>query len=483
MDLVDGPLAQKEAWNNLKGLLAEAREVLKVKMHEWKNKDKERDLAVQSLEILLKESEERGSALAKLLNMAQEHSQSEGTNGGNIAELEEQLSRNEERIRDLLREKDEKKAEADGLESFLRACETHTTQVEEQLSKNEERMRDLHHEKDSHKAEVERLDDLLKADETKTAEFFKTLREEEEGQYREEIERLHEHLLLKEEEDEQYREEIERLHEIHNASEGKVAELLNIALKTSKRLSDLEAEITRWKDVAGESIEETEKLHKKLADLEAEIELLHSENNQLLENQTGRPKHSISPIPTSIIPVSAPKLKKSTKKAPKKKAPKKEPQEAKYNPRKDSTLEPSDEELEEPKVLKPQTKPNISIRREMTRPSSSPSPAPSLTTKLKSKARATKKKVERKGNGSNDPTWKNDGGEEELDEEIPAEEVVPESPVEGIQMVEVEELRRSRRTRNKNPVYTGEIIVEGPGRGQKRKASESGIEGREKKRK
>ncbi|KAB8298258.1 hypothetical protein EYC80_001991 [Monilinia laxa] len=479
MDLVDGPLAQKEAWNSLKGLLAEAREVLKIKMNEWKKKDKERDLAVQSLENLLKESEERASALAKLLNAAQEYPQSEGTNRGRIAELEEQLHRNEERIQDLLREKDEKKAEADGLESFLRACETHTTQVEEQLSKNEERMHDLQYEKDSHKAEAERLDDILKANETKTAEFFKTLREEEEEQYREEIERLHELLLFKEEEDEQYRDEIERLHELHKASEEKVAELLDISLKTSQRLSDLEAEITWWKDVAGESIEETEKLHKKLADLEAEIELLHSENKQHVENQTEGPKQPMSPIPTSIKPMSAPKSKKSTRKAPKKKAPKKDPQESTYSTRKDSTLEPSDEELEEPKVLKPQTKPNISIRREIARSGPSPSPAPSLTIKLKSKAHATKNKVERKWTGPNDPTWKNDGGEEEPDDEIPAEEVVPDSPVDEIQMVEG--LRRSRRTRNKNPIYTGEIIVEGPGIGQKRKASEGGIEGTGKK--
>ncbi|KAA8571319.1 hypothetical protein EYC84_000639 [Monilinia fructicola] len=487
MDLVDGPLAQKEAWNNLKGLLAEAREVLKVKLNEWKKKDKEHDLAVQRLENLLRESEERESTLAKLLSAAQEYSKSKDTNGGKISELEEQLSRNEETIRDLMREKDEKKAEADGLESFLRASETHTTQLEEQLSKDEERIRDLQHEKDNHKAEAERLDDVLKANETNIAGILKTLREEEEEQHREEIERLHGLILLKEGEDEQYREEIERLHELHKASEEKVVELLDISLKTSKRLSDLEAEIIGWKDLAGESVEEIEKLHKKLADLEAEIELLHKENDQLVETQTDESKHPKYPIPKSPIrPVSALKSKKITKKAPKKKAPKKkapekEPQDLPYNPKADSATELSDEELEEPKVLKPQTKPNISIRREMAHPGPSPSPAPSLTIKFKSKAHATKKKVERKGSQGNDPTWKNDGGEEEPDEEIPPEEVVPESPVEEIQKVDVEEPRRGRRTRNKNPVYTGEIIIEGPGRGHKRKASEGGIEGRTKK--
>ncbi|TGO58079.1 hypothetical protein BOTNAR_0188g00120 [Botryotinia narcissicola] len=155
MDLVNGPLSQKVAWDNLKGLLREARDKLKTKMYEWLEKDGERDWAVESLEKMLKESEERETALAKLLHSTQEEMRSEGTKDAKIAELEEQLSKNEERIRDLLREKDEHKAEADGLESFLRASETQTTQLEEQLRNAEERIRDLQLENDAQQSETE----------------------------------------------------------------------------------------------------------------------------------------------------------------------------------------------------------------------------------------------------------------------------------------------------------------------------------------
>ncbi|KAJ8060233.1 hypothetical protein OCU04_010577 [Sclerotinia nivalis] len=501
MDLVDGPLGQKEAWDNLKGLLTEAREVLKLKMNEWNEKDKERDWAVGSLEKLLKESEEREAALANLLHATQEDMKSEGTRGAKVAEMEEQLTRNEQRIRDLLREKDEHKAEADGLETFLRASETQMTQLEEQISKSEERIRDLQQENDNHKAEAERLEDLLKASETKTAEFFRRLRDEEEEKYGEEIGRLHEILLLKEEEDEQFREEIERLHELHTASEGKVAELLDMSLTTSARLSDLETEITRWKTVAGESIRETERLQQKLENSEAEIKLLRITNNQNaetqteepiaadMETQTDIPKSPQSPVPISPSPpipvVPAPKSKKSKKKALKKKPITKGPRDLRYHPNKDSGSEPSAEELETLKAPKPQLKHNVSLQQEIARPAPSPSPAPSLTIKLTSKAHATKKKGERKGTGEYDPAYKDETGVESEDEEIPPAEVVQESPVE--ENMEVDGPRRSRRTRNPNPVYTGELVVEGPGvgqkkavgrgnneKGQKRKAVESG---------
>ncbi|ESZ93837.1 hypothetical protein SBOR_5778 [Sclerotinia borealis F-4128] len=495
MDLVGGPLGQNEAWDNLKGLLSETRETLVVKMKEWKEKDKERDWAVESLENLLKESEERGVALAKLLHAAQEDVESKGTQGGRIAELEEQLKKNEEMISNSLRENDQHKAETDGLESFLQASEVQTTQLEEQLSRIEEKIQYLQQEKDNHKAEAERLEDLLKASETKTAQFFRILRDEEEEQYREEIERLHELLLMKEEEDNQYREEIERLHELHTMSEAKTTELLEISLKTSTRLSHLEDEGTRWKNVAGESIREIEQLQSKLEDLEAEIELLRIANHQNadtqtemsmakdMETQTESPESPSTPALTSSIPeVAAPKPKKSKKKAPNKKSVKRGSQDSRYNPHQDSASESPDEELEDTKTPKPQPppppkpKPNISIRRELAHPVPSPSPAPSIQIKFVSKKNL--KKAESKEREEYDSLYRDEGGAESEDEEVPATEVEPVSPVEEMQNVEVNGARRSRRTRNKSPVYVGEFIVEGPGRAQKRKAVRSENSGR-----
>ncbi|APA13221.1 predicted protein [Sclerotinia sclerotiorum 1980 UF-70] len=486
MDLVDGPLGQKEAFDNLKALLSESREALKVKMNEWNEKDKERDWAVESLEKLLKESEEREAALAGLLHATQEDMRREGKRAAKVAEIEEKLARNEQRIQDLLRERDEHKAEADGLESFLRASETQMTQLEEHISKSEEKLRALQQENENQKAEAERLEDLLKAIETKTAESFTTLRDEEEEKYRGEIEKLHQILLLKEEEDEQFREEIERVHE-----------LLDMSLTTSKRLSDLETEITRWKTVAEESIREIEELQKKLEDSKAEVELLRITNNQNSETQTEEPiaadmeiqtdslRIAQSPVSTSPAPpisaVPAPKSKKSKKKAVQKKPITKEPRDSRYHPSKGPGSEPSDEELESPKAPKPQAKRNILLQQEIARPAPSPSPAPSLTIKLTSKAHANKKKGERKDRGEHDPAYKNEAGAESEDEEIPPAEVVQESPVED--KVEVDGPRRSRRTRNPNPVYTGEIIVEELGVGQKRKADGRGNDERGQKRK
>ncbi|QSZ34465.1 hypothetical protein DSL72_006059 [Monilinia vaccinii-corymbosi] len=481
MDLVDGPWSQKEAWDNLKRMLAEAREVLRTKMEEQRASNEERDRAVEQLKKTLRESEQRNSVLAQMIHDVQEGMKSGVTHGSRIADLEEQLSKSEQRKEELIREGDEKEALIDALDTFLRAGETRTTQLEEKLNKNEETIRDLQQEKDIHKAEAERLEDLLKADETKTAEFFETLRDEEEEKYREEIERLRELLSLKEEEDEQYREEIERLHEVHMISEGKVTELLDVSSTTSTRLSDHEAEITRWKNVAGESMEEIEKLQKRSKDLEAEIESLCITNNQNAETQIGanvsnsmeaqteKPESPPSPVPPPPVkPVPAPR-KKARKKAPRKTA-----KDSPYNPQKGLAQEPSDEELE---VSRPQSKPNTSLRRDMDDAGSSPSPAPSLMIKIRSKAHATRKKVERKEREEHDPTWKADGEDEEPDEETPAEEVVPESPVEEVPRVELEGPRRSRRTRNDDPVYVGEFIVEGPGRGQKRKSIGSKIDG------
>ena len=460
MDLVDGPLAQKEAWDNLKGLLREAREDLKAKMNEWKEKDGERDWAVESLEKMLKESEERGVALAKLLHSTQEDMKSEGTKDAKVAELEEQLSRNEERIRDLLREKDEHKAEADGLESFLRASETQTTQLDEQLRKAEERIRDLQLEKDTQQSEAERLEDLLKARETQTAEFFKKLRSEEE---------------------EQYQEEIERLHELHKTSEDKVTELLDISITTSARLSDLEAEIARWKIVAGESIGEIENLQQQLEDAEAKVEFHRITRNQNAETQTDTPASTNMETQTDDIellqpdvPPSAaePKPKKLKKKPPKKKPITKTPPDPPYYSH-HSDSEPSNEDLESPKPLKPQPKRNISLRPEMDsgHPAPSPSPAPSTTIRLTSKAHAKKKKkVHGKERVKYDPTYKVETAVESEDEEIPDVEMAQESPIQEMQRVgEVVVSRGSRKTRNPDPVYTGQLLVRGLGKGEKEK--------------
>ncbi|TGO53399.1 hypothetical protein BCON_0124g00170 [Botryotinia convoluta] len=481
MDLVNGPLGQKEAWDNLKGLLREAREDLKTKINEWEEKDGERDWAVESLEKMLKESEEREAALAKLLHSTQEDMKSEGAKDAKIAELEEQLGRNEERIRDLLREKDEHKAEADGLESFLRASETQTTQLEEQLRKAEERIRDLQLEKDTQQSEAERLEDLLKARETQTAEFFKTLRDEEEEQYRVEIERLHELLLLREDEDEQFREEIERLHELHKTSEGKVTELLDISIKTSTRLSDLEAEITRWKIVAGESIGEIENLQKQLEDAEAKAQLQRITRNQNAETQTDTPTSTNMETQTEDIEFLQPavppsavgsKPKKSKKKPPKKKLIIKIPRDPRYPPQ-HSDSEPSDEEVEFPKPLKPQPKHNVSLRQEMdsSHQAPSPSPAPSITIRLTSKAHA-KKKVHGKESVEYDPPYKVETAVESEDEEIPDVEIAQESPIQEIQKVgEAVKSRGSRNTRNLDLVYTGQLLVRGLGKGEKEKMS------------
>ncbi|TGO37815.1 hypothetical protein BHYA_0088g00110 [Botrytis hyacinthi] len=499
MDLVNGPLSQKEAWDNLKGMLKEAREELKTKMKEWKEKDGERDWAVESLEKMLKESEEREAGLAKLLHSTQEEMRSEGTKDAKIAELEEQLSRNEERIRDLLREKDEHKAEADGLESFLRASKTQTTQLEERLRKAEEKNRDLQLEKDTQQSEAERLEDLLKARETQTAEFLKTLRDEEEEQYRVEIERLHELLLLREDEDEQFREEIERLHELHKTSEGKVTELLDISMKTSTRLSDLEDEITRWKVVAGESIGEIENLQKQLEDAEAKVELQRITHDQNAETQTDTPTSTNMETQTEDIelpqPVVSPpavelKSKMSKKKSPKKKPITKIPRDPRHHPQR-SDSESSDEELKTSRPLKPQPKHNTSLRQEMgsSHPAPSPSPAPSITIRLTSKAHA-KKKVHGKESVEYDSPYKVETVVESEDEELPDVEMAQESPIQEMQKVgEVVKSRGSRNTRNPDPVYTGQLLVRGLGRGErekmggnratrghKRKASESGIE-------
>ncbi|KAF7910461.1 hypothetical protein EAE99_011235 [Botrytis elliptica] len=499
MDLVNGPLSQKEAWDNLKRLLREAREDLKTKMNEWKEKDGERDWAVESLEKMLKESEEREAALAKLLHSTQEDMKSEGTKDAKIAELEEQLRRNEERIRDLLREKDENKAEADGLESFLRASETQTTQLEERLRKAEERTRDLQLEKDTQQSEAERLEDLLKARETQTAEFFKTLRDEEEEQYRVEIERLHELLLLRENEDEQFREEIERLHELHKTSERKVTELLEISITTSTRLSDLEDEITRWKVVAGESIGEIENLQKKLEDAEAKVELHSTTQNQNAETQTDTPTSTSmetqtedielrqSAVPPSTVEI---KPKKFKGKSPKQKPITKIPRDPRYHHQHPDS-ESSDEEPESPEPFKPQPKHNVALRQEMdsSHPAPSPSPAPSLTIRLTSKAHA-KKKAHGKDSVEYDSPYKFETAVESEDEEIPDVEIAHESPIQEMQKVgEAVKSRGSRNTRNPDPVYTGQLLVRGLGRGekekmggnraargQKRKMSESGIE-------
>ncbi|THV50318.1 hypothetical protein BGAL_0155g00040 [Botrytis galanthina] len=499
MDLVNGPLSQKEAWDNLKGLLRETREELKTKMNEWKEKDGERDWAVESLEKMLKESEEREAALAKLLHSTQEDMKSEGTKGAKIAKLEEQLSRNEERIRDLLREKDEHKAEADGLESFLRASETQTTQLEERLRKAEERIRDLQLEKDTQQSEAERLEGLLKARETQTAEFFKTLRDEEEEQYRVEIERLHELLLLREDEDEQFREEIERLHELHKTSEEEVTELLDISMKTSTRLSDLEDEITRWKVVAGEGIGEIENLQKQLEDAEAKVELQRITHNQNAETQTDTPTSTSMEtqtddieLPQPVVPLSAikPKSKMSKKKTPRKKPISKIPRDPRHHPQRPDS-ESSDEELETSKPLKPQPKHNTSLLQEMdsSHPAPSPSPAPSITIRLTSKAHA-KKKAHGKQSVEYDSPYRVETVVESEDEEIPDVEIAQESPIQEMQKVgEVVRSRGSRNTRNPDPVYTGQLLVRGLGkgekgrmsgnwaaRGQKRKASDTGIE-------
>ncbi|TGO19364.1 hypothetical protein BPAE_0343g00090 [Botrytis paeoniae] len=478
MDLVNGPLSQKEAWDNLKELLRKARDELKTKMNEWKEKDGERDWAVESLEKMLKESEEREAALAKLLHSTQEDMKSEGTKDAKIAELEEQLSRNKERIRDLLREKDENKAEADGLESFLRASETQTTQLEEQLKKAEERIRDLQLEKDTQQSEAERLEDLLKARETQTAEFFKTLGDEEE---------------------EQYRVEIERLHELHKISEGKVTELLDISITTSTRLSDLEAEITRWKVVAGESIGEIENLQKQLGDAEAKVELHSITHNQNAETQTDTPTSTSMETQTediellqSAVPPSTvePKPKKFKGRSPKQKPIKKIPRDPCYHPQ-HSDSEPSDEEPESPEPFKPQPKHNVALRQEMdsSHLAPSPSPAPSITIRLTSKAHA-KKKAHGKESIEYDLPYKFETAVESENEEIADVEIAQESPIQEMQKVgEAVKSRGSRNTRNPDPVYTGQLLVRGLGRGetekmggnraargQKRKASESGIE-------
>ncbi|KAF7923474.1 uncharacterized protein EAE97_010912 [Botrytis byssoidea] len=493
MDLVNGPLSQKVAWDNLKGLLRDAREKLKIRMNEWKEKDGERDWAVESLEKMLKESEEREAALAKLLHSTQEDMKSEGTKDAKIAELKEQLSKNEERIRDLLREKDEHKAEADGLESFLRASETQTTQLEEQLRRGEERIRDLQLEKDTQQSETERLEDLLKARETQTAEFFKTLRDEEEEQYRVEIERLHELLLLREDEDEQFREEIERLHELHKTSEGKVTELLEISMKTSTRLSDLEDEITRWKVVAGESIGEIEHLQKQLEDAEAKVELQRITHNQNAETQTDTPTSTNIETQTEDIelpqPVISPPAVEPKSKMSKKKPITKIPRDPRHHPQR-SDSEYSEKELETSKPPRPQPKHNKSLRQEMdSSPAPSPSPAPSITIRLTSKAHA-KKKVHGKESVEYDSPYKVETLVESEDDEIPDVEIAQESPIQEMQKVgEAVRSRGSRNTRNPDPVYTGQLLVRGLGkgekermgknwaaRGQKRKASESGIE-------
>ncbi|KAF7947960.1 hypothetical protein EAE96_009030 [Botrytis aclada] len=499
MDLVNGPLSQKEAWDNLKGLLRKAREDLKTKMNEWKEKDGERDWAVESLEKMLKESEEREVALAKLLHSTQEDMKSEGTKDAKIAELEEQLSRNEERMRGLLREKDEHKAEADGLESFLRASETQTTQLEEQLRKAEERIRDLQLEKDTQQSEAERLEDRFKARGTQTTESFHELRGDEEEQYRAEVERLHELLLLREDEDEQFRDEIERLHELHQASEGKVTELLDISIKTSTRLSDLEAEITRWKIVAGESIEEIENLQKQLEDATAKVELQSTTRSQNAGTQTDAPTFTSMETQTEDIefpppaippPAVEPKSKKPKGKIPKKKPITKIPRDPRYHPQ-DSDSESSDEEVESSTPLKPQPKHNTSLRHEMdlSHAAPSPSPAPSITIRLTSKAHA-KKKAQGKESGEYDAPYKVETVVASEGEEIPDVEMAQESPIQEMRKGGEEgEARGMRKTRNPNPVYTGQLLVRGLGkgemekmggdravRGQKRKASESGIE-------
>ncbi|KAF5872735.1 uncharacterized protein Bfra_006098 [Botrytis fragariae] len=499
MDLVNGPLSQKEAWNNLKELLRKARGELKTKINEWKEKDGERDWAVESLEKMLKESEEREAALAKLLHSTQEDMKSEGTKDAKIAELEEQLSRNGERIRDLLREKDENKAEADGLEHFLRASETQTTQLEEQLRKAEERIRDLQLEKDTQQFEAERLEDLLKARETQTAEIFKTSRDEEEEQYLVEIERLHELLLLREDEDEQFREEIERLHEMHKTSEGKVTELLDISIKTSTRLSDLEDEIMRWKVVAGESIGEIENLQKQLEDAEAKVESHSITHNQNAETQTDTPTSTsmetqtedIELLQSAVPPSTAePKPKKTKRKSPKKKPITKIPRDPR-NHSQHSDSETSDEELKNPRTLKPQPKHNVALRQEMdsNHPAPSPSPAPSITIRFTSKAHA-KKKVHGKESVEYDPPYKVETVVGSEDEEIPDMEIAQESPIQEMHKVgEAVKSRGSRNTRNPDPVYTGQLLVRGLGkgeqekmggnraaRGQKRRASEIGDE-------
>ncbi|TEY67913.1 hypothetical protein BOTCAL_0124g00110 [Botryotinia calthae] len=458
MDLVNGPLAQKEAWNNLKGLLREAREDLKAKMNQWKEKDGERDWAVESLEKMLKESEESGVALAKLLHSTQEDMKNEGSKETKIAEFEEQLSRNEERIRDLLREKDEHKAEADGLESFLQASETQTTQLDEQLRKAEEKIRDLQMEKDTQQSEAERLEDLLKARETQTAEFFMKLRSEEE---------------------EQYQEEIKRLHELHRTSEDEVTELLDISITTSARLSDLEAEITRWKIVAGESIGEIENLQKQLEDAEAKVELHRITRNQNAETQTDTPTSTNMETQTDdiellqpAVPPSAVEHKpKKFKKNPSKNKPitKTPPDPRFYSHHSDS--EPSIEDLESPKSFKPQPKHNISLRQETDsgHPAPSPSPAPSITIRLTSKAHA-KKKIHGKVRVEYDAPYKVETVVESEDEEIPDVEIAQESAIQEMQKVgEAVVSRGSRKTRNPDPVYTGQLLVRGLGKGEKEK--------------
>ncbi|KAF7903185.1 uncharacterized protein EAF01_006234 [Botrytis porri] len=487
MDLVNGPLSQKEAWDNLKRLLREAREELKLKMNEWKEKDGERDWALESLEKMLKESKEREAALAKLLHSTQEEMKSEGTKDAKIAGLEEQLSRNGERIRDLLREKDENKAEADGLESFLRASETQTTQLEEQLRKAEERIRDLQLEKDTQQSEAERLENLLKARETQTAEFLKKLRDEEEEQYRVEIERLHELLLLRENEDEQFREEIKRLHELHRTSEGKVTELLDISIKTSTRLSDLEVEITRWKIVAGESMGEIENLQKQLQDAEAKVEAQRITHKQNAETQTDTPTSTSMETQTEDTELLQPELPPFTveprsrtfkTKSPKKKNITKIPRDPRYHPQR-SDSEASDEELESPNPLKPQPKHNPSLRQEIDskNPAPSPSPAPSITIRLTSKAHA-KKKSHAKEKLEYDPPHKVETLVESEDEEIPDVEIAQESPIQEMGRVGEEvSLRGSRKTRNPYPVYTGQLLVRGLGKGETGKMEKTGGNG------
>ncbi|TGO58078.1 hypothetical protein BOTNAR_0188g00110 [Botryotinia narcissicola] len=238
-------------------------------------------------------------------------------------------------------------------------------------------------------------------------------------------------------------------------------------MKTSTRLSDLEDEITRWKVVAGESIGEIEHLQKQLEDAEAKTEDIEL------------PQPVISP------PTVEPKSKMS-----KKKPITKIPRDPRHHPQR-SNSESLEKELGSSRPPRPQPKHNTSLRQEMdsSHPAPSPSPAPSITIRLTSKVHA-KKKVRGKESVEYVSPYKVETLVESEDDEIPDVEIAQESPIQEMQKAEeAVSSRGSRNTRNSDPVYTGQLLVRGLGkgekermgknraaRGQKRKASESGIE-------
>ncbi|KAM3069608.1 hypothetical protein ACMFMF_008822 [Clarireedia jacksonii] len=456
MDLVNGPLAQKEVIGNLKELAREARSDADRKEQDWIAATKERDIirqiamldavkykariaeqqdSIEKIHAQFAASETRKLELEDLLKMAN----AESATIHQIDALQGLLSINAQRISEL--------------EALLVVSSEHALEMEDRLREKEQESFTLQESAvtaaSDHATETAQLEDLLQE------------------------------------------------------SRDKANELMQVLLATSTNSSKLEAENERLQDLVKATEDANTSPESRLSQFEDSFKAPHTNKYENQASQTiwaenGTPDDvdaaSVSPPGTIEPPLIAAQNDKSANAKQKRKPKVKRRRASKYNPQADEASSSSDRIEADEEEPDPITEPTPANTETQIPIEGSPAPAERKATeerrgKQKSKARPRRSsKYDPKNDEAALSSEDNNDDEEKpsvLQQRVTTKKKIPSTMAvdtrhRGLANAGENEEDRgtsglrsgARRTRNSNPVYVGEVVVQGSG--MKRKSSEGG---------